>query len=215
MFRKIQVLGAISLLCLLQFLFNDFVKADESTRTVSTVDAKETANPAQQLQLYLDAFHFIKEQPKMQMEVHHYCQVLNSDLVQCALYNDNKPDAKLVGIEYVISDKLYSEFSPKEKLLWHPHQYEVTSGQLIAPNLTADKEHELLNMIYHTHGKAWHLWDAWNNQLPIGTPELIWSFTKDGELDPTLLLKRDIKFNISNKDKKAQRKDIPFSMNNK
>jgi len=211
--RQVQILAVVGLLL---FSLTHGVKAEEETQSESTVksdSAKEATNPTQQLQLYLDAFHFIKGHPKKQMEVHHYCQALNSDLVQCALYNDNKSNAKLVGIEYVISDKFYNGFSSKEKELWHPHRYEVTSGQLIAPDLAANKEHELMNMIYHTHGKAWHLWDAWNNPLPIGSPELMGAFTKDGELDPALLSHRDAKFNISSKDKMVQRKDIPLSTN--
>lgn len=214
MIRQFLVLGAVGL-CL--FLLNCGVNAEDQVQPASAMQssaAQATTNPTQQLQIYLDAFHFMQKNPKMQMEAHHYCQPLNPDLIQCALYNDNRPGAKLIGIEYVVSDKLYNDFSPKEKALWHPHRYEVTSGQLIAPDLPADKEHDLMNMVYHTHGKAWHLWDAWHNPLPTGSPELMGAFTRDGQLDPALLSQRDAKFNISSKARMAQRKDIPLATHN-
>ncbi len=37
------------------------------------------------------------------MEAHHYCRVVNDDLLQCVLFDGNTRDANLIGIEYIIS----------------------------------------------------------------------------------------------------------------
>jgi len=175
-----------------------------------TETGKKFDHPTEQLQLYLDAFHYVKNKPAMQMEVHHYCGVVNPDLTQCALYDKNTKNAHLIGIEYVISDKLYNQLSATEKNFWHPHPYEIKSGQLIAPELSGSEEHTLMNKLYRTHGKTWHLWDPMQKKLPVGNPDLMWSFTKDGQLKASLLTQRDKRFGISSPQKKSARADIPM-----
>lgn len=172
---------------------------------------KKVLHPVEQLQLYLDAFHYVKNKPAMQMEAHHYCGAVKADLTQCALYDKSAPNARLIGIEYVVSNKLYKQLSATEKNYWHPHPYEVKSGQLIAPELSDTEEHALMNTLYHTHGKTWHLWDPLHSKLPTGTPDLMWAFTKDGQLNAKLLSQRDQRLGISSQKKKAARKDIPVS----
>jgi hypothetical protein len=38
---------------------------------------------------YLDGFHCYNGHMKDQMEAHHYCTILNGDLIQCAIYDGN------------------------------------------------------------------------------------------------------------------------------
>ncbi len=40
-----------------------------------------------------------------------------------------------MGVEYIISERLFKDPAAEEKKLWHSHQYEVKSGSLIAPGL--------------------------------------------------------------------------------
>ena len=42
-----------------------------------------------------------------QVEAHHYCSHLNQEVRQCAIYDTDKPDARLIGIEYIISAILF------------------------------------------------------------------------------------------------------------
>jgi hypothetical protein len=49
-------------------------------------------------------------------------------------------DAKLIGVEYIISDAAYRKLSEKEKKYWHAHTYEVLGGGLIAPGMNAKAE---------------------------------------------------------------------------
>ena len=128
----------------------------------------------------------------MQMEAHHYCKVLNDDLIQCVLFDGNTANANLIGIEYIISGALFSTLPEEEKDYWHPHNYEVFSGQLVAPGLPAMAEQQLMKELVNSYGKTWHTWhtgrhdEGGGHALPLGDPMLMWSFNRDGECDPEL-----------------------------
>ncbi len=111
------------------------------------------------------------------------------------------------GIEYIISDRLYQGLEAKEKQFWHPHDYEVTSGLLVVPAMSAQEENELMKTVLKTWGKTWHVWPDPTTKLPIGEPLLQWSFTKDGQIRPELIAARDKKFKISTEAIKKRRKD--------
>lgn len=54
---------------------------------------------------------------------------------QCIIYDSDAPDARLIGIEYIISRRLYEELPEDEKKYWHSHVYEVGTAahsQLLA-----------------------------------------------------------------------------------
>ncbi len=150
--------------------------------------------PVQQIQIYVDGFHNYQrdvDKPadqQMQMRVTHYCQGLNPDFIQCAVYDGNSKQAHLIGIEHIISDKEYQALPDSEKKYWHPHDGEVDSGMLDLPGVPADKKKEMLAMIRTTHGKTWHVWDPMKDKIPMGDPSLMWAIdpakmnqqTKDG-----------------------------------
>ena len=41
------------------------------------------------------------------MEAHHYCAILNEEVIQCVIYDGNVKDAKLMGVEYIVSERLF------------------------------------------------------------------------------------------------------------
>jgi hypothetical protein len=165
--------------------------------------------PLDALNLYLDAFHFTNGNIRNQMEAHHYCSVLSDEIHQCILYDSNEKNAKIIGIEYIISADIFHKLSPQEKLLWHSHAYEVKSGQLIAPGLPELAEHALMNQLVNTYGKTWHTWDTHTyHTLPLGVPELMMAFTADRQLDPALLSARDNRIKIDTDERKQNRVDI-------
>jgi Protein of unknown function (DUF1264) len=41
------------------------------------------------------------------------------------LFDSTGTDAKLMGIEYIISDDMYKTLPEDEKKFWHPHPFEV------------------------------------------------------------------------------------------
>jgi hypothetical protein len=146
---------------------------------------------------------------KGQMEAHHYCAILNEDVIQCVIYDGNVKDAKLMGVEYVISAELFSGLPAPEKALWHSHVHEVKSGQLIAPDIPQVAEHVLMQKLVHTYGKTWHTWHTdLDKQLPLGVPQLMMGFTQDGQLDPQMIQARDRRFGIDSGAKRENRANI-------
>jgi hypothetical protein len=167
--------------------------------------------PIRQLNMYLDGFHFYADDMGHQIEAHHYCAMLNEEFHQCAIYDGNGPDAKLIGIEYIISERLFAQLPPEEKALWHSHQYEVKSGQLIMPGIPTRVEHEAMEKLVTTYGKTWHAWHAdRGDPLPYGIPQLMMGFTRDGQVKPELLQARDRRFDISTDAKERDRQNIPM-----
>ena len=165
--------------------------------------------PIEAINAYLNGFHFYSGKMNVQMEAHHYCSILNEEVIQCVIYDGNVKDAKIMGVEYIISAKLFSALPDAEKALWHSHVHEVKSGQLIAPGIPQIAEHELMEKLVHTYGKTWHTWHTdLNKALPIGVPQLMMGFTADGQADQKMVDARDARFNVQSAQKRESRADI-------
>ncbi len=148
--------------------------------------------PLEAMHLHLCAFHVAKSDAKLQVEAHHYCMPLVKDEVfQCIVTDSNKPGARILGVEYIVTDAIYQKFAKEEKELWHPHNYEVTSGLLVAPALPEADEDKLMAFVKTTWGKTFHTWPDPATKLPLGKPILMWAFEEDGQIDPKLIEKRD------------------------
>lgn len=136
--------------------------------------------PPHSVSMYLDGFHNYAGQEKLpkekqlQLRVSHYCKQLRPDLFQCIVYQGNGKDAKLLGVEYVITKEAYAKLSAKEKKSWHPHDGEVDSGMLAMPGLDPAKEKETLAFVRTTFGKTWHAWQP-GDEMPIGPARLMWA----------------------------------------
>jgi hypothetical protein len=126
------------------------------------------------------------------MEAHHFCRQVNQDLLQCVIFDGNTKDANLIGIEYIISERLFGTLADDERPYWHPHNYEILSGQLTAPGLPEVAERAFLEQLMNSYGKTWHTWHTGRHdgepgdRLPLGDPKLMWSFNRDGEADERL-----------------------------
>src|ERR1017187_2833247 len=99
--------------------------------------------PVGAIHAHLCGFHFYNGDMTRQVRADHYCSHLNADVWQCIIYDSDKKNARLIGVEYIISGALFNGLPPEEKKLWHSHRYEVMSGQLIALGLTGDAEMQL------------------------------------------------------------------------
>ena len=91
--------------------------------------------PIEALDVYVDGFHFYNGNVDMQVEAHHYCAAVDEDVRQCVIFDGNGANAKLVGVEYIVSRRVFESLSADERKLWHSHVYEVKSGALIAPGM--------------------------------------------------------------------------------
>lgn len=192
-----------------------YVEAPGEEKTAESKTLEVGANmlqdkaPINKINMYLDGFHFYSGMMEGQMEAHHYVTQLNEDLHQAIIYDGNTEDAKIMGIEYIISERLFKELPEEEKMLWHSHHYEVKSGTLIAPGIPDDVEYELMEKLVSTYGKTIHTWHTDRDlELPLGAPLLMMGFTEDGQLKQDLVDRRDKNFDVSTSEKKKNRESI-------
>ena len=166
-------------------------------------------NPVRSIHAHLCGFHFYSGDPTRALRAEHYCSHLNPEVFQCVLYDSDRPDARLIGVEYIISEAQFNALPAAEKKLWHSHRYEVMSGQLVAPGVTAPEEHALMQDLVNTYGKTWQLWQSdRGDELPLGLPQLMMGFTADGQVDPALVASRDHDLHIDTAGTKARRAEI-------
>jgi Protein of unknown function (DUF1264) len=188
----------------------------ESTKTnvlETGADLMQRDAPTDALDIYLVGFHPMEDDPQHQFEAHHFCQQVNEDFAQCALYDGNTTDAHLNGIEYIISERLFATLPEAEEQYWHPHNGEILSGQLVAPGLPELADHELMQSKMNSYGKTWHTWNTTRSvegdaSLPLGEPALDWSFNRFGEAQPGLVDSRDERMSISTEERRRQRHDL-------
>jgi len=172
-------------------------------------DMLQDKSPLKSFSTYLDGFHFYNGNINAQMEAHHYVDQVNEDVYQAVIFDGNDKGAKLMGIEYIITEKLFKTLSKEEKELWHSHKHEVSSGSLIAPGIPKAAEHALMEKLVSTYGKTIHTWHTDQERtLPVGAPLIMMGFTRDGQLKESLLAARDKRFDVVTKEIKESRRDI-------
>jgi hypothetical protein len=193
------------------------VKAPGAPETAKTTVLETGANlmqdkaPIRVLNAYMNGFHFYSGRMSAQMEAHHYCGHVNEDVIQCVIFDGNEENAKLMGVEYIVSRAVFEKLPVEEKSLWHSHVHEVRSGQLIAPGIPELAEHEFMEKIAGTYGKTWHTWHTdRKDALPMGAPMLMMGFTQDGQADAGMVADRDRRFGVSSAENRKERADIEY-----
>jgi hypothetical protein len=181
---------------------------------VETMAAPKSSNadlaPISAIDAHVCGIHFYSGNMKRQLIAHHYCSHLSDEVLQCVLYDSDKKDARLIGVEYIVSARIFESLPADEKKFWHSHNYEVKSGALTAPGADEAAEKDLMKVLIGTYGKTWHTWQVdRGDKLPLGIPQLMMAFTKDGQLDPKITAERDKLYATPMAAKKAARADIP------
>ena len=169
--------------------------------------------------LHFCGIHMAKKDCKKQFVTQHYCAAhtgKDGDKVfQCVLFDGTGPNAKLVGVEYLISDAAYRKLPEGEKKYWHAHTYEVLGGGLIGQKMKPQEEAAFMELIIDTWGKAWHTWPDPAKLAPEGEPMLIWSLMGDGQVDKDVLKKRDEEFQVDTaKIREARAKQFKWKVPN-
>lgn len=157
--------------------------------------------PLHSHQAFFCGIHMAKKDPKFQLITQHYCAAhvedgLEDPMYQCVLFDSTGKNAKLLGVEYIISDRQYRKLPDEEKPFWHAHTYEVLGGGLIAPEMKPEDEMAFMKGLLTTWGKAWHTWPDPKSPVPMGEPLLIWSLMGDGQVDEKVLATRDREFKV-------------------
>lgn len=170
-------------------------------------DAK-AANAVGNHALHFCGIHIAKANPKFQLVTQHYCGMRGepgAEMHQCLLFDSAAKGAKLLGVEYIISDEMYRKLPEAEKKYWHVHTYEVLGGGLIAPGMAPADELVFMKALLTTWGKSWHTWPDPTTPVPMGEPLLMWSLTGDGQEDAKVVASRDKEFGVSSADIRKKR----------
>ena len=175
-------------------------------------DLLQSKGPINDINMYLNGFHFYADDMGRQIEAHHYCTHVTEDFFQCVIYDGNESGARLIGIEYIVSEKVFKTLPDDEKPLWHSHRHETTSGELVMPGIPGPVEKAAIATLVSTYGKTFHTWQIdRNSALPFGIPQLMMGFTQDGQIRPEILQARDNRLRISTADKRRDRADLASS----
>jgi hypothetical protein len=153
--------------------------------------------PVNSLHAHFCGIHIAKKNPKFQLVAQHYCSGRTEDMHQCLLYDSCDKNAKLLGVEYIVTNKVYQLLPETEKKYWHPHTYEVLAGGLIAPSMDATEEMRFMKFILNTWGKTWHTWPDPTTDVPLGEPLLMWALTGDGQANEEVIAARDRQFGVT------------------
>ncbi|BBH08721.1 Protein of unknown function D [Prunus dulcis] len=125
---------------------------------------------------------------------------------QCLIYDSPKADAKLIGLEYIISELLFLTLPDNEKPLWHSHEYEVKSGVLFLPALPGPIQRQDLDKVCKTYGKTIHFWQVdKGDELPLGIPQVMLALTRDGQLPPELAIDVQMRYGVSFDEEREKR----------
>ena len=79
--------------------------------------------PPKRLCAHLNAFHAYANDLTRSVEANHYCAHVNEDVRQCILYDGPGPNAKLIGIEYMVTPRIFETLDAEERKLWHSHVF--------------------------------------------------------------------------------------------
>lgn len=94
--------------------------------------------PIDQIHQALHAYHVVADERGEIVPSVHYCSCSASgDRFQCLIYDSDEADAKLIGVEYMISEETFLQLPQEEKKYWHSHVHEVMSGSLVLIGLRA------------------------------------------------------------------------------
>jgi Protein of unknown function (DUF1264) len=125
------------------------------------------------------------------------------------IFDRNAAGARLIGIEYIVSEERFRSLPDDEKRLWHSHHYEVKSGLLVAPGIPELAERAYFSDLVSTYGKTFHTWQYDRDDFPYGIPQLMMGLTEDGQADLDLVRACDSRLGVSTARRRQHRDDIP------
>jgi len=148
-------------------------------------------------------------EPEKQIPVHSFIGHINEDVMQAIIMDSDRRDARMIGVEYIITEKEFLRLPEDEKKFWHSKGYAAKSGLIVAPRLPWTVEHRLMADLAPTYGKSFLFWDKATDPLPMGPPMLAVEPNKDGIVKGDLLKWRDEVLGVNTEKERKNRKDIP------
>ncbi|BAB56043.1 lipoprotein-like [Oryza sativa Japonica Group] len=171
----------------------------------------QALRPVKHIKQHVCTFALYAHDPRRQVETHHFVSRLNQDVLQCAVYDADDKHARLIGVEYIVSRKIFDSLPAEEQRLWHSHAHEIKAGLWVSPHVPGMLEKAELEKMAGTFGKFWCTWQVdRGDRLPLGAPALMVSPQDDPAADvrPDLVRNRDDKYRYSTTELRAARADV-------
>ena len=132
--------------------------------------SQTTDKPSEGFTLHIDAEkHFPADMKKI---AHHYCKQVKSGMTECQLYDSDDKDAKLAGVEVVVSTDTWKGFNKAEQKYWHYHKEEIPKVNAKLPDLSEEEAAKVVETLTETYGKIYLLWDPAKTDQPVGQPSI-------------------------------------------
>ncbi|CAN6444481.1 unnamed protein product [Victoria cruziana] len=171
----------------------------------------QSMKPLKKMTLHSCTFALYSYDLTRQIETHHYVSRLNNDFLQCAVYDSDDAGARLIGVEYIVSDSIFESLPVEEQKLWHSHAYEIKSGLWMHPGVPEVVQRAELKNLAKTYGKFWCTWQTdRGDRLPMGMPALMMSpqGVEHGRVKEELVERRDRRYGVSRKEMMKGRVEI-------
>jgi hypothetical protein len=168
----------------------------------------ENFTPLKSVCEHIIGFHSYSDDFSRFVPGYHFCMMLNEDIRQCMIFDSNSPNAKLIGIEYLISEKLFQTLPDEEKLYWHTQVHEIKTGLLTCPNVPEVAEKEIMKKLMNTYGKTIQFWQFDKDSLPLGPPKMMMTTMSDKQIDWNVVKERDKINNVDTLAIAESRKDL-------
>jgi len=173
----------------------------------------QSFKPVNQIRQHVCGILSYDGEPKRQVIAHHYCSHLNEEVRQCVIYDSPEATARLIGVEFIISERLFHTLPEEEARYWHSHVFDVKSGLLVSPGMPEGLERKEMEKLISTYGKTWLFWQVdRGDSLPLGPANLMMSLTRDGQVDALLLAEKDKVAGSKTLERREARADIPLPM---
>lgn len=80
-------------------------------------------NPIKEIHQHLVGLHCYSVDRSRAVASHHFCSASPTKGVrQCIIYDSDKANARLIGIEYVIDSAVFEGLPEEEKKFWHSRE---------------------------------------------------------------------------------------------
>eukprot|EP00850_Spirogloea_muscicola_P003457 SM000014S00245 [mRNA] locus=s14:238560:240103:+ [translate_table: standard] len=166
--------------------------------------------PINQISSHVCTWALYSQDLGRKIQTHHHCARLNEDFMQCVVYDNDQANARVIGVEYIVSDKLFANLPEEEKKLWHSHYYEIKTGLWMNPGVPETVQQQELKALAKTYGKFWLTWQFdRGDRLPLGPPSLMVSPQAEeaGQIPAHMIAARDEQYGISTAEKAESRKN--------
>jgi len=167
--------------------------------------AIQSFHPVNAFKTHLNAIACYADDPNKQLIVDKYMAHVNEDVMQTLIFDSDKSDAKLIGLEYTITQKLFNSLPEDEKKLWKSSAHAVLTGNVVAPRMPMVMEHKLMEDLTPTWCKSVATWQVDKFDLPIGHPTYL---AAPVSLKPDLVYERDRRLGVDTDEERRNRADI-------